>query len=158
VSTNCENCKRLGKRVAELEERCRELELQVRELLSRLNSNSSNSHTPPSPDSSQSNSGRFPSRAKSKRRKHRPGVARKMLPPEKLTQFIALQPDACCRCGQDISKVSPIGDRVSQQLDLPEEIQLVVREISSPCCDLPSLPGQYHFQYSERSILRVWLA
>ena len=67
----------------ELEKRNQELELLVRELLSRLNSNSSNSHKPPSSDPPQSNSGRFPSRAKSKGRKHRPGVARKMLPPEK---------------------------------------------------------------------------
>jgi hypothetical protein len=55
VNTNCENCKRLEKRLAELEQsyialeqRNQELELQVRELLARLNSNSSNSHKPPS--------------------------------------------------------------------------------------------------------------
>ncbi|MFA5596205.1 MAG: IS66 family transposase [Pusillimonas sp.] len=158
MSTNCENCKRLEKRVAELEQRCmelekrnQELELLVRELLSRLNSNSSNSHKPPSSDPPQSNSGRFPSRAKSKGRKHRPGVARKMLPPEKVTQFITLQPDTCCRCGQDISKVSPTGDRVSQQLDLPEEIPLVVREfhrhvVTCPHCQANTtacIPSEY---------------
>jgi len=128
VSTNCENCKRLEKLVAELEKRCQDLELQVRELLSRLNSNSSNSHKPPSSDPPKSSSGGFPSRAKSKGRKHRPGVSRQMLPPEKVTQFITLQPETCCRCGFDISKIAPRGDRVSQQLDLPEEIQLVIRE------------------------------
>ena len=135
----------------ELEKRNQELELLVRELLSRLNSNSSNSHKPPSSDPPQSNSGRFPSRAKSKGRKHRPGVARKMLPPEKVTQFITLQPDTCCRCGHDISKVSPTGDRVSQQLDLPEEIPLVVREfhrhvVTCPHCQAnttASIPSEY---------------
>jgi len=151
VSTTCENCKRLEKRVAELEQRCRELELQVRELLSRLNSNSSNSHKPPSSDPPQSSSGRLPSRAKSKGRKHRPGVARKMLPPEKVTQFITLQPEACCRCGCDISKVAPTGDRVSQQLDLPEEIPMIVREfhrhvVTCPHCQAnttANIPAEY---------------
>ena len=158
MSTNCENCKRLEKRVAELEQRCmelekrnQELELLVRELLSRLNSNSSNSHKPPSSDPPQSNSGGRPSRAKSKGRKHRPGVAREMLPPEKVTQFIALQPEACCHCGCDISKVSPTGDRVSQQIDLPEEINLIVREfhrhvVTCPHCrtnTTANLPSEY---------------
>jgi hypothetical protein len=148
----------LEKRLAELEQRCvvlekrnQELELLVRELLSRLNSNSSNSHKPPSSDPPQSNSGGRSSRAKSKGRKHRPGVAREMLPPEKVTQFITLQPEACCRCGCDISKVSPKGDRVSQQIDLPEEINLIVREfhrhvVTCPHCrtnTTANLPSEY---------------
>jgi len=151
VSTNCENCKRLEKRVAELEKRCQELELQVRELLSRLNSNSTNSHKPPSSDPPKSSSGGLPSRARSKGRKHRPGVSRQMLPPEKVTQFVTLQPDTCSHCGFDISKISPTGDRVSQQLDLPEEIQLVIREfhrhvVACPHCHAnttATIPPEY---------------
>ncbi len=135
VSTNCENCKRLEKRVAELEQRCmelekrnQELEFLVRELLSRLNSNSSNSHKPPSSDPPQSNSGRRPSRAKSKGRKHRPGIARESIPAEKITHFVPLLPEVCRHCGLDIQKIAPTGHRVSQQIDLPEEIKLIVRE------------------------------
>jgi len=158
VSTNCENCKRLEKRVAELEQRCAELEKRnqelealVKELMSRLNSNSSNSHKPPSSDPPQLNTGRSPCRAKSKGRKHRPGVARKMLPPEKVTHFITLQPETCCRCGCDISKVAPTGDRVSQQLDLPEEVPLIVREfhrhvVTCPHCQSNTtaiIPAEY---------------
>jgi transposase len=128
VNTNCENCKRLEKRLAELEQHNQELELQVRELLARLNSNSSNSHKPPSSDPPKSKSGRLSSRAKCKGRKHRPGIARQSIPPEKITNFVPLHPDVCRHCGFDITKIAPTGHRVSQQIDLPEELQLIIRE------------------------------
>ena len=137
--------------MAELEQRCQELELQVRELLARLNSNSSNSHKPPSSDPPKSSSGRLPLRAKSKGRKHRPGVARQSIPPEKVTHFVALHPESCRHCGLDIRKVAPTGHRVSQQIDLPEEIQLVVREfhrhvVTCPHCQANTtarIPPEY---------------
>ena len=151
MSTNCENCKRLEKRVAELEKRNQELELFVRELLARLNSNSSNSHKPPSSDPPKSNSGRLPSRAKSKGRKHRPGIARQSIPPEKITHFVPLHPKSCRHCGFDIQKIAPTGHRVSQQIDLPEEIKLIVREfhrhvVTCPHCltnTTADLPAEY---------------
>lgn len=149
MSTNCENCRRLEKRVAELEQRCKELEAQVRELLARLNSNSSNSHKPPSSDPPKSNSDRRLPRANGKGRKHRPGIARQSIPPEKVTSFVPLHPEACCHCGFDIKKIAPTGHRVIQQIDLPEKIKLIVREfhrhvVTCPHCranttaDLPS--------------------
>jgi hypothetical protein len=122
-----------------LEKRVAELEALVKELMSRLNSNSNNSHKPPSSDPPSSRPGTSRPRAKSKGGKHRPGVARELLPPESVTQFIPLHPSFCRHCGLDLQKVSPSKTRISQQLDLPPRVKLIVREfhrhvVSCPHC------------------------
>lgn len=137
MEISCENCKKLEKRVSELEQHIQELELQVRELLSRLNSNSSNSHKPPSSDPPFSRSGHSRPRAKGKGGKHRPGVARELLPPESVTQFIPLHPTFCRHCGFDLQKVSPVRTRISQQLDLSPKGKLVVREFNRDVVNCP---------------------
>lgn len=138
---HCENCIKLEARIKELEEtfeaRCASLELQVKELLAALASTSRNSHKPPSSD--------FPSkvgkRSKSKSKpntkgNHRPGISRKAFSVDDIGEFVSLHPSSCLHCGYNLDHISATSVRVSQQIDLPKELELDIVEYhrSVVCC------------------------
>jgi transposase len=147
VSEKCPNCIALEARVAKLEALVAEQaalisrqaaliasqatqiakqEMLIKELQARLNSNSSNSHRPPSSDPPGQT--RLPSGRPTKPRKGRPGIFRSPFSEEEITEFLVCQPRVCKCCGGQLALGSVVGHRTFQQVDLPV-IKPVLREI-----------------------------
>ena len=136
----CDNCKILEARINELEARCAFLEQQVKELLAKLSSNSSNSHRPPSSDFPKKSTKSSKNRSKdSGKRKRRPGISRTALEPDDVTEFVGVHPSLCSHCGATLEKMPSTDTQVSQHIDLPKELELDVIElhrsvVCCPCC------------------------
>ncbi|MBF0410414.1 MAG: IS66 family transposase [Candidatus Riflebacteria bacterium] len=139
MSKKCPNCEKMEKRIAELEAEVAFLNQIVKELLAKMNQNSSNSHLPPSTDLHRKkrkviSTGKRPKGPP----KGHPGNSRKFFPPEKVTVFHDLFPQQCNDCGNSL-----VGGKVTvveniQQIELPQ-IEPIIREIhrftvECPCC------------------------
>jgi transposase len=96
----CPGCLERDERIAALERRIAELEALVRDLTARLNTNATNSGTPPS-----ANPPNAPKPVAKRRTGNNPGGQpghpahlRRRLPPERLHQVITFVPERCTRC------------------------------------------------------------
>lgn len=96
----CAGCRERDARIAALEGRVAELEALVRELLARLNNNSSNSSTPPS-----ANPLGAPKPVVKKKSQRRPGGQpghpphlKQLLPPERVNKTFVFVPKRCRKC------------------------------------------------------------
>src|SRR5438105_15798659 len=127
----------------ELELRVRELEAQVRELLAKLNTNSSNSSTPPSanplgPDKP----------VKKPKSKHsrggqpdHPPHLKQLLPAERVTRTKHFVPTACASCHAELPRDAGPGDpepKRFQTIDVPEipveVVEYQAHARTCPCC------------------------
>src|SRR6266700_708530 len=91
--------------VQHYEERIAQLENRLNDLENRLKLNSTNSSKPPSSDPIGMKR-RPPAPSSGKRRGGQPGhrkVRRSLVPPEKVRETFDCKPDACRRCGHDLS-------------------------------------------------------
>lgn len=108
----CQGCRERDARIAELERRIAELVQRVAELEARLGTNSRNSSLPPSANPL---GARKPVvKKKSKRRPggppgHAPRL-KQLLPPERVTQVIALVPEQCEKCQASLPDEAQSGD------------------------------------------------
>jgi transposase len=112
--------------------RVEELEAQVRELLARLNQNSSNSHQPPSadPPSAPKPTAKKPTGRRPGGQPGHPGHWRKRLPPDRIDRFEHYHPVECGHCRAPLSREASPADpppQWHQVFDLPE-ITAVVTE------------------------------
>lgn len=116
-NTGCPECARLRQRIDELE-------ALVRELLQRLNQNSSNSSIPPS--ANPLNAPKRPSRKPSGRKRggqpgHR-GHFRQQVPAERVDEVVEYGPKTCSHCQADLPQQASPGDsppRCHQVAELP---------------------------------------
>jgi transposase len=116
-----------------------ELETRVRDLEARLKLNSTNSSKPPSSDPIGMKR-RPPAPATGKRRGGQPGhrkARRSLVPPEKVRETFDCKPDACRRCGHDLSGDDP-EPLIHQVAELPK-IEPIVDEyrlhrLTCPAC------------------------
>ena len=108
-------------RITKLEQRVAELTKQWTELLEKLGRNSRNSHLPPSSDPPGSHAGK--GKKSGRKRGGQPGhggVARKLLPPEEVDEFINLFPPECENCWTTLPEVlDPWAKRYQQTELLP---------------------------------------
>jgi transposase len=129
ANPNCPECARLRAEVASLTAKVAQLEFQVRDLLARLNQNSSNSSRPPSSDPpwqaprSGPRSGRKPGGQDG-----HPGHFRKRLPPERVKHVVRHVPAQCACCGAALSQdpgphdPEPTWHQVAELPEQPVEI------------------------------------
>lgn len=95
--------------LVELLNRIEKLEAENKELRERLNQNSQNSSRPPSAGFI-AQKRRPPSGPSGRRRGGQPGhspCARPLAPPEKVAETFDHQPDACRRCGHELTGIDP---------------------------------------------------
>src|SRR5215216_3077381 len=139
----CPGCLERDKRIAILEDRVAELEALVRELTARLNTNATNSGTPPSanpPDAPKPVAKKRTGKTHGGHPGH-PAHLRRRLPPDRLNTIITFVPDHCARCATPLhAKPSPEDPEPSwhQLAELPE-MAAVVTEYQGhyrtcPCC------------------------
>src|SRR5947208_11609762 len=100
AAVTCPGCLERDARIAALEGRVAELEALVRELTARLNTNATNSGTPPS-----ANPPGAPTPVAKRRSGKKPGAQpghpaqlRRRLPPGRVNEVVAFVPDTCTRC------------------------------------------------------------
>jgi transposase len=116
-----------------------ELETRVRDLEARLKLNSTNSSKPPSSDPIGTKR-KPPAPPSGKKRGGQPGhrkVRRRLVPPEKVRETIDCKPEACRRCGQELSGNDP-EPLIHQVAELPK-IEPIVDEyrlhrLTCPAC------------------------
>ena len=135
-STGCPECARLRKRIEELE-------ALVRELLQRLNRNSSNSSIPPS--ANPLNAPKRPPRKPSGRKRggqpgHR-GHFRQQVPAERVDEVVEYVPETCSECRADLPRQASPEDpapRRHQVAELPPLAAVVTEHQAHsrtcPCC------------------------
>src|SRR5688500_8863446 len=101
----CPGCRERDARIADLERRVAELEALVRELLSRLGNNSSNSSVPPSanPLDAPKPVGKQPSGRKPGGQPGHPAHLKQWLPPERVKEIIPFRPSHCAQCQTPLS-------------------------------------------------------
>lgn len=139
MNTKCSNCEKLEKQIAELEAEVARLKQLNKELLAKLNQNSSNSHLPPSTDLRRKKKKVVATGRRSKGpRKGHPGKSRNLFPLEKITEFHDLFPHQCKDCGSSLTGGKVTSVETVQQIELPQ-IQPIIREIhcytvDCPCC------------------------
>jgi transposase len=108
----CPGCRERDARIAELERRVAQLEALVRDLLSRLGTNSTNSSVPPSANPLDAPK---PVRKQSTGRKpggqpgHTPHL-KQLLPPERVNKIICLRPAHCAKCQTPLAHEPGPGD------------------------------------------------
>lgn len=98
------------------------VEKENRELRSRLDRNSSNSHHPPSQDPPWKKRGRRrrPTGKKRGGQPGHPGRNRSMVPREQVSRFESVRPTSCAVCGEDLGQDSPLISVLRfQQVELP---------------------------------------
>jgi transposase len=130
-------------RCQELERRVEELERQIRELVAKLNTNSTNSSTPPS--ANPLNAPKPVKKTKSKRKRggqpnHRPHL-KKLFPSEQVTRIKPIVPKVCEECQAELPREAGPSDpepKRFQTIELPP-ITLDVTEHQAhgricPCC------------------------
>jgi transposase len=130
VSVTCPGCLGRDERIAALERRVAELEALVRDLHARLNTNATNSGTPPS-----ANPPDAPKPVAKKRTGKTPGGhpghpahLRRRLPPERVNEVVTFVPDRCARCAEPLpAKPGPLDPEPSwhQVAELPEMAAVV---------------------------------
>jgi transposase len=104
----CPGCRERDARIAVLERRVAELEAQVRDLIAKLNSNSSNSSTPPS--ANPLGAAKPVLKKKSQRRPggqtgHPPHL-KQLLPSERVQETFVFVPERCRKCDAALSQVA----------------------------------------------------
>lgn len=100
----CPGCQERDERIATLERRIAELEATVRDLLTRLGTNATNSGTPPSanPPDAPKPVIKTPTGKKPGGQPQHPPRLKRRLPPERLHQIIPFVPEHCQRCQQSL--------------------------------------------------------
>lgn len=112
------------------------LRAQLAELKARLGTNSQNSSKPPSSDGPEVPP--RPSRPKGERKRGgqpgHTGQGRPLAPPEDVTRFEAIKPDACERCGTTLEGEDPAPER-RQVIEIPP-VRLIIIEylLHQLCC------------------------
>jgi transposase len=126
-----------------LEARVRELEAQVRDLLAKLNTNASNSSTPPS--ANPLGAAKPVQKPKSRRQRgaqpgHPPHL-KQLLPPERVTQVRHFHPDTCAHCHAPLPRPAGPQDpepKRFQVIELPpivaEVTEYQAHARTCPCC------------------------
>lgn len=90
------------------------------ELKEKLNTDSSNSSTPPSQDPYRKKNPRQGSGRKPGGQPGHPGHSRKLFPPEQVQRNVEVYPGACPNCGTGTFESEPIKTHVHQTVELPE--------------------------------------
>jgi transposase len=134
--SSCQGCLELGRRVEELE-------AQVRDLLAKLNTNATNSSTPPS--ANPLGAEKPVTKKKSKRRRggqpgHPPHL-KQLLPPERITRTKHFVPEECAGCHAPLPREAGPNDpepKRFQTIELPP-VTVEVTEYQAharvcPCC------------------------
>ena len=127
----------------ELELRIQELESQVRDLIAKLGTNSTNSGTPPS--ANPLNAPKPVKKKKSKRRRggqpgHPPHL-KQLLPPDQVTRTERIVPEVCDGCQAKLPREAGPGDPVPKRFQTVELPPIVVDVVeyqaharTCPCC------------------------
>jgi transposase len=127
----------------ELERRVQELEAQVRELLAKLNTNASNSSTPPSANPLGADK---PVKKKKSKRKRggqpdHPPHLKQLLPPEQVTRVELFVPTECSNCQAELPRQAGPNDpepKRFQTVDVPpiplEVVEYQAHGRTCPCC------------------------
>jgi transposase len=126
-----------------LERRVQELEAQVRDLLAKLNTNASNSSTPPS--ANPLGADKPVKKAKSQRKRggqpDHPPHLKQLLPPERVNRRQEFIPDECANCHAPLPKQAGPDDpepRRFQTIELPplvaEVTEYQAHARTCPCC------------------------
>src|SRR5438128_225510 len=133
---SCPDCRALERRV-------QELEAQVRDLLAKLNTNASNSSTPPS--ANPLGADRPVKKQRSKRQRggqpgHPPHL-KQLLPPERVNHWQHFIPEQCSRCHAPLPRQAGPGDpepKRFQSIELPplvaEVTEYQAHARTCPCC------------------------
>ena len=105
------------------------LKRRVQELEAQLKQNSSNSSKPPSSDPPwvKRRPPEKPSGRKPGGQPGHPGKARDLLPPDKVSKFVEVQPERCAGCGAPLDASSRVHAAVHQVVDLPESAAMVTQ-------------------------------
>jgi transposase len=139
----CPGCRERDARIAELERRVAELEALVRDLLSRLGNNSSNSSVPPS-----ANPLDAPKPVAKQRTGRKPGAQpghpphlKQLLPSDRVKKTIALLPPQCAKCQTPLPAEPGPHDPAPLRFQVAElpELQVDITEYQGharacPCC------------------------
>ena len=136
-------------KIAVLEKRVGELEVENAELRARIKTDSTNSSKPPSTDSPFK---RKPPKEKGKRKVggqpgHK-GVTRAMIPPEKVNERRIVRPGPCS-CGHDLIGIAPEGTQVRQVVEIPRiephVTEFTLHDVRCPSCrtlNRPVVPAE----------------
>jgi transposase len=127
----------------ELERRVQELEALVRELLAKLNTNATNSSTPPS--ANPLGADKPVKKEKSQRQRggqpDHPPHLKQLLPTERVTQTEHFYPQACARCHAELPRAARAGDpepKRFQTVDIPpvpvEVVEYQAHGRTCACC------------------------
>ena len=139
----CPGCRERDARIAALERRVAELEALVRDLLAKLNKNSSNSSTPPS--ANPLGAAKPVVKKKSRRRPggqpgHPPHL-KELLPPERVKQTFVFVPPRCTHCAAALPQEAGPNDPPPtrhQMIELPPVLAEVTEyqghARTCPCC------------------------
>src|SRR6516162_5388971 len=139
----CSGCRERDARIAELERELQALKQRLSELEARLNTNSSNSSTPPSANPLDAK--KPVTKKKSKRKRggqpgHRPHL-KQLFPPERVTRTELIVPDTCNACHAQLSSQAGPNDpepKRFQTVELPPIVAQVVEyqahARTCPCC------------------------
>lgn len=141
----CAGCRERDARIADLERRVAELEALVRDLLAKLNNNSSNSSTPPS-----ANPLGAPKPVIKKKSPRQPGGQpghpphlKQLLPPERVKDIFVFVPKRCTHCDAALPAKAGADDPQPtrhQIIELPPVLAIVTEyqghARTCPCCGL----------------------
>ena len=139
----CPGCLERDERIAALERRVAELEALVRDLTARLNTNASNSGTPPS-----RNPLNAPKPVTKKKSKRKPGgqpghppYLKQLLPPQRVNRTVPLVPKRCDHCDAPLPpspQAADPGPTRFQTIELPPVVAHVTEyqghARTCPCC------------------------
>lgn len=107
-------------KILELTETIQELRQEIATLKEKLNTNSSNSSTPPSQDPNRYKKTRKGTGRKPGGQRGHPGYSRKLFPPTEVQNHVEIYPEQCPHCKTDEFLSDAIKTSIHQQIDLPE--------------------------------------